>query len=238
MAIAILNKNQETDNVIIFIHIPKTGGSTLHSIIYNEYTMDNSIKDAFSQIYWNSDISDEEKKRIEFISGHQNFGIHRSLPHNNYIYITMLRNPIELVISFYYYVRYEKAHEFYNLFNKITLYEFATKEEFNYITCNLQTRYLSQDDNDDLESAKYNLKNYFSIVGITERFDDTVYLLEKKLDFKVNNYENLNINPQRPSTKEISRKIIEIIEKKNKSDINLYHYANKLLDAELEQLKS
>lgn len=50
----IFNKEKETDSVIIFLHIPKTGGTTLNSIIdkqYNDYCYNNGIFDYGWKIY-------------------------------------------------------------------------------------------------------------------------------------------------------------------------------------------
>ncbi len=237
MGFAILNKKKNTDSVIIFIHIPKTAGSTLYSIIYKQYE-NMFTKDNILQIPWSLDTPMEQNEKIEVLSGHIQFGVHKYLPQKKYIYLTMIRNPIELVLSYYYYVQRTKTHQFYNLFNEITLEEFVTKEEFNHVTTNLQTRYLSEEYKDDLEIARNNLKKHFKIVGVTERFEDTLNVVKKELGWKIEDYKSINKAKDRPSVKEIPNKVIEIIQRKNENDTKIYLFANKLLDEKLEQLKS
>lgn len=239
----ILNKKKETAKVIIFLHLAKTGGYTLNSIISKQYDDNYDIIKPFTtRIPWPEYLQEEEKKRLEVLSGHFHFGIHKQLPQKKFTYITLIRNPIERIISFYYYIRNYKIHPEHHIFNQISLYEFVTKERsfnktLNQRTFNHQTRILSGTNNYDLKAAKKNLENYFSIVGISERFDETLYVMEKKLGWKIDSYKKKNVTPNRPSVQEISEEIIDTIKKKNQKDIELYQFANKLLDKHLQQLK-
>lgn len=232
MAFAILNEKNETDSVAIFIDIPLTGGDAIHHIINNHY----NINYLNFGIYWSCDIPIEQKKRIEVIRGHENFGIHKCLPHKKYTYMTMLRDPIERVISTFYYIRATKECIEHDLFNQITLYDYVTRKDLDYLTCNLQTRYLSDSYSDNLESAKYNLKNFFNVVGIAERLNDTLFIIEKELSWKVDNYKNINTLFTKQSLSEIDIEIINIIKEKNQNDIMLYNFASTLLDEKIQSL--
>lgn len=234
--LVISNKKKETDNVIIFVHIPKTGGATLCAILEKEYKDYYDIQRV--KIPMSKYLQQDQTKKLEVIRGHFGFGIHKLLPQKKYTYITILRDPIERVISAYYYIRRSKPHKLHDLLNKITLNKFVTNRNFHHQTFNMQTRMLTGNSGTDLEIAKKNLKNYFSIVGITERYDETLYVMKKKYGWKIDNYRKRNVTLNRPSVKKIPKETIEIIKKKNQNDIELYQFANKLLNNQLQQLKN
>jgi hypothetical protein len=39
------------------------------------------------------------KKKTQVVYGHVLFGVHRAFPQNNVVYVTLLRNPVERVLS-------------------------------------------------------------------------------------------------------------------------------------------
>lgn len=231
----IINKKKYTDEVIIFLHILKTAGVTLNGIIYNQYKDKYIIKSP----YWMQEpfseyikkFDEEEIKRMEVLRGHFHFGVHKYLPQKKYIYMTFLRNPIEQVISFYYFTR----DRYPGVYDHITFEEYLNDEKYNWTTSNIQTRFLSGSPSEqgDLEKAKNNLENYFSIVGITERFDESLSVIKRKLGWNIKSYNNRNVTQSRPNINEISNETIALIKKKNESDIKLYEFANKLLDDSL-----
>ena len=87
----------------IFLHISKTGGSTLQDLLYwnfeeTSYTIGRyGDNDAFIQ------LSDDEKRRYKLIQGMVFYGLHDYIP-EPCSYFTMLRHPIHRLISHYYYL--------------------------------------------------------------------------------------------------------------------------------------
>jgi hypothetical protein len=236
----ILNREKETDNVIIFLHIPKTAGCTLHSIINKQYGNKYDIKTPF---WWSAPedtnsllkyLNEIGIEKIEVLTGHIIFGIHRHIPQKKYTYITFLRNPVERVISAYYYMRDCDKDNLHHIVKNMSLYEFVTDEFFNHQTLNMQTHLISGIKDGNLKIAKDNLKKYFSVVGITERFSESLFIIEKKYGWKIDKYQTQNITKNKPTLNKISNEIIEIIENKNQKDIKLYKFANKLLSKQIE----
>lgn len=93
--------------VLIYIHIPKTAGTTLLAIMHRQFpitTTQGSGKtpreriDVIKQL---RSLTDEEKRQARFVCGHVEFGIHR-LFDKEAIYTTFLRHPGERIISGYY----------------------------------------------------------------------------------------------------------------------------------------
>ncbi len=231
----IINKDKNTDQVIIFLHILKTAGMTLNGIIRNHYENKYRIEDP----YWMQEPFEEylakfdtgTLNKLEVLRGHFHFGVHESLPQKKYTYITLLRNPIEQVISYYYFTR----TRYPGILDDISFDEYLKDDEHNWRTSNLQTRFLSGTTSQpgDLETAKKNLEQYFSVVGITERFEESLSVMKQKFGWRVGAYDNKNVIANRPKIYQVSDEALLLIRQKNQDDIKLYEFANKLLDKSL-----
>ena len=91
------HKLKETD-ILYFLHIPKTAGTSLIRILDNHFDH-NSI---LPQQKWDDLLQNMPKdfSKIRLVRGHYGYGIHRVLPKKP-IYITMLREPTSWIISWY-----------------------------------------------------------------------------------------------------------------------------------------
>lgn len=187
-----------------------------------------------------------EKNFIKFFYGHIGFGIHRYLEDSNCKYITFLRNSIDRVISHYYFVLRTPVHYLYNkVYKKLSLTEYVSSR-LTHELYNGQTRLLccnnAQDltflekerlDITDLEIAKQNLENIFSIVGIVEEFDTSLILLKKQIGLK-NIYYKKNVTNKK--VKEyIDNDVLAIIKENNKLDLVLYQFAKELFCKTIEK---
>ncbi|MED4116868.1 sulfotransferase family 2 domain-containing protein [Priestia megaterium] len=207
--------------LIIFMHIPKTGGTTLNDIFKKSYAENEiydhvpleAMRNHFSQ------LKEEDKKEIKAISGHHFYGIH-DLFSKPYTYFTMMRNPIERVISLYYFLKTYPGYYEENMRN-------MSFEE--YIDWDPQARngqihqICGQNSQLSLEKAKENLK-VFEVVGITEMFNESLLLLKNKFNWANIEYKKENVTKSRPRISEVSPKIIKKIEKNNELDIELYEF--------------
>lgn len=239
----VINNKKETDRVLLFLHLPKSGGNTFYDIISGQKRYQSTCDMRNCNVY---DLTPDEKRRVEMVYGHMAFGVHKQLPQSNFAYITFLRHPIDRVISHYYFHRgiTDPSNALGEIFNNMTLYDYVTSKEWNdnplYVaasTVNIQTRLLTETMDDNLETAKNNLIKHFTVVGTTERFDETLSVLEKKLGWEIEAYEKKNVTTVRPALEEIPVEIIEIIKSKNEHDLALYQFANQLLDKQLPKIK-
>jgi hypothetical protein len=211
--------------VVIFMHIPKTAGNTMLKILYKQYEWGTEIHSTYPF---------EELPKMglpnsnKCIIGHNQFGIHRNL-NRPFQYITFLRNPVERVISEYYFTL-----PYHHLsFEKYLDFGYDYK---NYNPNEMQTRWATGQNTINLELAKSNLSTYFPIIGITERFAESVFLMKKQFGWGDISYQKQNITPNRPSVKEIELNIIDKILKRNTFDLQLYQWATKLFDKQLDLL--
>ena len=104
-------KDKELEKSVIFLHIPKVGGSTISKIIERQYRPRNifHVRDNSSQKRIQNCVDEfkvlpvAEKERIKVLMGHMGFGLHNFLPQPS-VYFTLLRDPVERVISYYYFI--------------------------------------------------------------------------------------------------------------------------------------
>ncbi|MEC4991613.1 MAG: sulfotransferase family 2 domain-containing protein, partial [Oscillatoria sp. PMC 1068.18] len=216
---------------VVFLHIPKTAGQTLHEIIekqYSEkqiYTIGSKTQQRIEQL---KVLPETERSKIKVIKGHLLFGIHDFLP-QPCTYITMLRHPVERAISTYYFVLRSKIHP---LHEQVTSQQMTLEDFINSgISTDLdngQTRRLAgvstgglssqqkvplgQCSENLLEIAKANLNSQFSVCGITEKFDESLLLMSKKLGWKNIYYRKKNVTKNRLKRKDINAKIVKQIE--------------------------
>ncbi|UZW65149.1 hypothetical protein OC195_13080 [Priestia flexa] len=87
-----------------------------------------------------------------------------------------------------------------------------------------------------MDEAIENIEKYFSIVGVTNRFNESIYLMKKEFGWEDLSYQKVNVTKKRPSLKEVPTDIIQKIKEKNELDIKLYEYVNKRLSKQVKLL--
>jgi len=92
---------------IIFNHTPKCGGSTLSQILKNQFKSCSIYSYKIGcrpddPCHLNS-YPDKKKNKIRLCTGHLKFGFHKYLPHENYTYLQMFREPVDRLVSSYHY---------------------------------------------------------------------------------------------------------------------------------------
>ncbi|WP_404324288.1 sulfotransferase family protein [Cytobacillus firmus] len=224
--------------LLIFMHIPKTAGMTLKRIIKRQYPDDRILKDITDGKIQEFKEKMEEQD-FSFVFGHLSFGLHLHTT-KPCTYITMLREPIDRVISMYYYVLGKENHPLHNIVKELSFEEFLDHPDLKNHTNNMQTkRVLGKNTliTSDLEQAKLNLLNHFSVIGITEMFDDSIKLMKKKLNWNDISYVRKNQTKKRLSRDQIDQRLIEKITEYNKLDIQLYNWAKIKLENDLKSSK-
>lgn len=241
-----MNK-KNTNDLVLFIHIPKTAGTTLRSIIIKEYHPKIwYLYTKYREKPLNRQSIIEKIKKnhhLKCICGHIGFGIWSPYtgesvlthyqPERPITYISMLRDPIDQVISHYYFLQtiFLPRNDPNHILLKTSFEEFIKMKQYT----NLQTLYIAGGSL-DLQMAKENITKHFKVVGITERFNESVFLMKKELGWKNIHYKKQNITPNRPSKDTLSRHVIDMIKKYNQLDIELYHYARQLLERKIASL--
>jgi hypothetical protein len=225
---------------VIFLHIPKTAGTTFHTILRKQYGQSST---AAVRAFTQEDLKDrldalkaktDGAKSLEVVSGHMIFGAHRHLS-SSFRYLTFMREPVSRVISDYYYVQRTPDHDFYDpvVTESYSLADYV-ESGITIYTDNVQTRMIAgvgrdlafgECTDDVLNQALENLDEHFAGVGITERFDESITLIQRKLGWSVPMYKTRNRTKKRPDREDISESTRSLIREHNALDIELYNEA-------------
>lgn len=191
------------------------------------------------------------RERLNLVYGHVPFGIHQLMETKKTKYFTFMRDPLSRTISFYYYVLQTANHpvglkikeksmdlESYLLSTDITpevdnfqvrLLNNTTHQRFENI------EYVDPCNQEMLDTAKKRLDELFCLVGITERFDESLIMLKNKINLSFPIYSKTNISLNRPSKLLLSQDAIVKFKNKNKYDYELYKYAIEKFHKELSK---
>ena len=219
---------------IIFLHIPKTAGTTVQHIMHNVYRGETFFTTGnYKQIELFQKFSDEEKLKISVLKGHINFGVHKMYP-APIQYFTFFRDPIKRTISAFNHIYKDKGH----VFNEEIIKKQYTLKQM------LQEGYVKNFDNchvrfiagaidveygkinqEIYEQAVYNFDKYFNAFGISDRFNESIIYIKRQLDWPLPFYVNANESDRIKATVNFDSETYDLINHYNKYDLQLYNYA-------------
>jgi hypothetical protein len=225
-----------TTDALIFLHIPKSAGTTLNRLIEWEYPLFEmySVDPVFFR--WSRTrlwrLPKRRLQRFRVFKGHMPFGLHELLPQPA-TYITVMRGAVERVISAYYFMINYMLHPNYWKFRREgwTLEDFVRRSPRE----NVQTKMIAGADYDapctteTLLRAKENLR-YFSVVGLTERFEESLALMKLRFGWKFDSYCSFNVTRKRPKKRELPQSTLDLIAERNRFDMELYECARNLFE--------
>jgi hypothetical protein len=226
--------------VVIFLHIPKAAGLTLYKVLDREYGRSRvySFRGGRQRLQKAIDgfraLPAARRDEYDLLRGHLPFGVHEWISRPA-TYFTLLREPVERVVSHYNYVKRTPQHALYRQVTKekMTLADYVSSG-INYELDNGQVRLISGvDDNvpfggcssDLLRQAHRHLADYFTVVGLVDYFDETLLLLRQALKWRrYPLYVPQNVTRERIPIREISPGTRALIEKHNSLDCELYEF--------------
>lgn len=225
----------EADRVI-FIHIPKAAGQTLHSIVARQYSP-SQIVAVQGRLGHTAPLSVEQAAQAKMIIGLVHYGLHEQLPGAS-TYATVLREPVRRVISLYRYILSTPSHHLHEEVTADGLVGFVSREEDEEIE-NGQTRQIAgvpegSLDGASLARAKQNLVDSFCTAGLVERFDESILLLKRQLSWTMPFYVQKNVNKEQLGD-EVTDETLEIIRARNVLDSELYDFARDLFQEEVSR---
>jgi hypothetical protein len=220
---------------LIFLHVPKTAGATLTVILVRHYPQEATfliggpgrptLKDFEA-------LPLHERARFTCLAGHVAFGVHRLLP-GPARYITMLRDPVDRLVSLYYYVRETPEHPMHErlIRERVTLEEFVRS-----IPPDAQVRLVSgaphrgPTTREMLERARQNLRERFVAFGLAERFDESLLLFARVLGWGNLYSRRQNVTRARPVRSTLASSTVAMIEEHNVLDRELYTFASEAFE--------
>ena len=261
----------DTDqDILIFLHIPKTAGTTLRPVFTGHYgDVEADHEPALRLLYGIAYDRGEgflkppgdlipdylatalERYDVRAVVGHFSFGVHR-LARRSATYMTFLRDPIDRITSLYFHLKdWKHSRPGVSFPSEIdrpftddtTIDEFATCYALRELD-NDQTRRVSgieppfgECTRDMLETAKRNIEEHFAVVGLTERFEESVALAAHVLEWNSElSYWSRLVNEKRLPVSAISSAAREAILDRNDLDRDLYRFAEDRLQQAVEDL--
>jgi Sulfotransferase family len=177
---------REAPQTTIFIHIPKTAGMSLRETVRRVYPRDRCVF-IYSHNSAHLDAVRKDVQRADAVYGHFSFGVHNLFGIEGR-YVTVLRRPVDRVVSFFQHQASHDDNEYHRLIaDGMTLKDLLRGEQCHQVN-NHMVRILSghpdtgvTHDRGLLDQAEANLATHFDAVGITERMDESVALIGRAL---------------------------------------------------------
>lgn len=230
------------DKAIIFLHLPKTAGTTLNRLIEWEYPLTEMYSIDPVLFEWSAahlrNLPQSRLRRTRMFKGHMLFGLHEVLPQPS-TYITVLRNPVERVLSAFYYMRSYRLHPLYWKFRqeKMTIEQFVQRSTRDSVQCKIiaGAEYHQPCTQEVLERAIGHLDCYFSVVGLSERFEESLALMKLRFGWQLKSYSSFNVTRARPKKEDLPQSTLDLIAQRNRFDVALYEHASKLFGEAVEK---
>jgi hypothetical protein len=226
--------------MLIFLHIPKTGGSTLNPILDWNYDNKSFQINRYAQIAPFLALSDAEKLQYKVLRGQIYYGIHQDIPEACQ-YISILRHPYKRLVSQYFYLNVRKATLGERL-SEMPFEEFLEREAFQaYMQLNLIAggneinealrRPLPAD---ALEVAQANIEKHFPVLGLIDNYDESLLLMKRTFGWQRAFYSRKNVNKSSPKFEDLPKATQSLIEQACEPEMALYDYAQKRLQMQIE----
>lgn len=247
---------EESPNAfLIFLRMPKTGSTTLKSIVLSElsdarvFVASDHIFDVYGREW--KDYPDEERWRVAYDAfrafppekvasydafvGHTWYGVHENLP-GPARYVTFLRDPVKRFVSLYNYFYDKRGHWLSEEIHRRTLSfsEFLDDRDLCAPWENQQVKMISGErdaDEESLRNAFRILEEDFLFVGLTKHFDTDLVRLAHRLNWGPPLYTRKNASRKHVRLSDLSDRCVGKIVSRNRLDIALYRYVEALRPA-------
>lgn len=239
------------DQKLIFLHIPKAGGTTLLNVIERQYkrrqvlmlynTYYRKPLDSITQI---ESYARKSRAGYHMIVGHFGYGVNAGLG-NQYRYISMVRDPVQRVISNYLHMKRTPKAPLFDQLQKISFEQYlldglwpdANDGQVRRL-CGVENEGnivgFGKTSEDMFLKAVEAIERSFFCVALTEQFDRSLLLLQRILGWSNIHYVKRNISYEREAFSPSSNEI-DIIRELNKYDTKLYSFVSQKFDAQCEQ---
>jgi len=248
----------QTQKTLIFLHIPKTAGTTFSRILRRKLVglsplrwMNYHILTGFPKnpddrrIAHINALPESKRRKVRLYQGHMGFGIHEKLDLPCH-YLAFIRDPIERVIS-----AYHQLQRSNHLPDGMTIEQWVAGGEghnHGYYIDNGQVRAIAgrggkaveipfeQCTDEHLDAAKRHIDEHFLLVGLSERFDESAIVFDRLTRFGAMYYASANVGVGRRRQEDLAPDLIRRIGQLNSLDVALYDYCNQRLDRQIAEL--
>jgi hypothetical protein len=243
MADPVWLKDIDPAELLVFVHVPKAAGTSLNSVLWQVYGR--------GYVNYHPTLSppsvrkqvERRPNRVLALGAHRPYGFHESFvraslwgkPKNAFAkrrcrYVTVLRNPLQRMKSYYRFVTTFPAHRLHHDTKGMSPDAFFRHMDAigNGECCNLQCNLVAR--NGTFEGARDHLIANYHAVGVVDRMDDFVGYLQTTLNWpELGEIERRNASPSHVHEDGFSQDAIDWITEKNQEDMKLYQFAKEHL---------
>jgi len=246
------SKGRKQPLPLVFFHIPKAGGSTLKEIIFRQYPRGTAAWISFQRPEMVQEFlskTSAERARMQCLMGHIPYGFHNEFPKPAFLF-TMLRDPVKRFLSEYrYMLSFDRDGAWRPPDDAMASLEAFLDYRIQNNAIEVQTSMISGYfpgvgvfppfdplPDDALDLAKANIRDNFGLVGVTDRFDETMLLLKKQLGWRRGvHYARRNTTSHESAARIVNSSLMERIRQHTSNDAALVAYANEFLDQAIAQ---
>lgn len=240
--------NRFYPRTLIFLHIPKAAGTTLQDIVIRQYRQGNAYRFTGSpqRLQAFKDMPESVRAGFDVLTGHVHFGLHRWVPGPS-TYMTMFRDPVDRVVSHYHFVLRSPEHYLHPVVmgKGYSLHDYVANRTTIELD-NDQTRYLLLQEHREiphgqmtrsmLDDAMGVLAAYFPVIGLAERFDESLVYMQCQFGWLDVSYEKRNVTKDRPKVEQVPAETLDLIRETNQFDVALYEFAKGLFERRVAAL--
>ena len=225
---------------ILFDHIPKCGGSSLNRYLEEHYPR-RKIFNTNGAASIDRFINYPQSKRYEYdlIKGHLANKL-IDYAHPECLKITILREPIDRLISHYFFAKRSPEHYLYSKIHEsgISLEDYVTlgisTELRNWYTTHFSGLNIADAERDPQQSVNLAIEvllSRYDIIGFLDEFSSFTDQLQNQAQLRLN-YQNkkINVTQGRISVSAVQESTINKFKKINHLDIAMYQKLEKLIN--------
>jgi len=220
---------------ILFDHLPKCGGSSLNLYLEAHYLkrkiFSTNGKNSGESVRLFKNLSERNRCGYDLVKGHLTNEL-VDFVHPEALKVTVFRDPVDRIISHYYYARRTPAHYLYSKIHdsEMSLEDYATSnlsgELRNWYTTHfsgLSAAEAEKRPEESITRAVDVVLRRYDIIGFLDNFLLFIEELRKQANLTYE-YQDIKVNKtqERPNIDSVPQSIIRRIEQVNHLDIALY----------------
>ena len=230
-------------DLLVYVHVPKAGGTSLNGILWQVYGRHYLNYHRRLSGWSPPQFSRRRAGQMLGLGGHFPYGIHTEfgrdyhrwlhgpegvLAGRKLRYVTVIRNPVERVKSFYRFVTTFPAHALYERTNGLSARDFfrCMEEIGNKESSNLQCHLVGGAQARSFDVIRERIMRDYHAVCALEDFNPFVGHLQQTLNWPdVFELKHRNQSPKKDSDDEFDAATIAWIKDHNAEDMKLYEFA-------------
>jgi hypothetical protein len=221
------------DHIVLFVHVPKTGGTSLVRFFTDLYGPERCFRHRARDPKTHElgppmeKMTDHQRETVRFVAGHKAYGFH-ALFDRPALYITVVRDPVDRLLSDYWFNRRRGAPERRELTSRLTLdqyLEHKLAEPNSKIVRDGQVRWIAGNEHATIEDAKMRIDNDYFLACEVSQLDDMMRTLGVVFDRPFEQPPRLNVS-NGDRTDALSASYEQLCREVNAGDVELCQYVH------------